>query len=70
MVSTTRRRRPGPPAAAVGATYGPGMGLVRCSCVVTVRRVEDAWRTDVVVLDPGCDYVVHRAAADLVLVED
>lgn len=46
------------------------MALVRCTCVVAVRRVEETWRTDVVVLDPGCDYVVHRAGADLALVED
>lgn len=64
-----RRLRP-LPARASGSTYGRGMGLVRCTCVVTVRRVEGSWRTDVTVLDPGCDYVVHRAVAELALVED
>lgn len=49
-------------AAAAGSTYPPGMALVRCTCVVDLSR---EGRMEVRLLDPGCDYVAHRAGADL-----
>lgn len=43
------------------------MALVRCTCVVELRCGGEALEPRVVLLDPACGYVVHRAAADLVL---
>jgi len=42
------------------------MALVRCSCVVElVSGVDARVALAVTVLDPDCEYVVHRLGADL-----
>ena len=46
--------------------YRHFMALVRCSCVVElVSGVDARVALAVTVLDPDCEYVVHRLGADL-----
>ena len=40
----------------------PPMALVRCTCVVQLTA---HGRAEVSLLDPACDYVVHRLGAEL-----
>ena len=57
---SSRLRRKRPRGSATSPTL-PAMALVRCTCVVSLT----ADGAKVSLLDPGCDYVVHRLGAEL-----